>query len=374
MGKLIKIIITILLLCSAVYADVPKTFSVPVLPAENTTLQSSSTQLDIESVNALMDLRYGTAVDRMIFYNNLFLAAIAIIVGVALFTGLHGANKKMEESVSDVKKASEKLDDQKQEYSKLFVEMEGYKESYKNILIADLADEARDLIDFNKSDYKKDGAAMKRIEALDKLSGLPQDLQLAKSAILFRQGKYLEALNIVEKMKEEDLNNADLYFKSGFCKHKLNEFNQAIIDYTQSLKIDDKNVSSLINRASIYIEQGRYSDAIKDFLKASGIQPSNPVIWQGLTNATLKSGKFDQTEQIFKIAEQKSIPIEDYLKINRICLWSQQDKFNECTKPLLDYIEEYPARIIEVVQDPLLEPLFKYNPSLLETINDKWIY
>lgn len=370
MGKRLIVFVLILFFCAALYADSPKDIRISSLPLLNTTAHSADAPLTVEAVNELIDLRYGATIDKLVHYSNLFLAATGLLVGVALFAGLHGANKRMEESASKVDQASNELNNQQEKCIELLEELEGYKKSYRNILIADLVDEARELVDFSVSDFRKDGLAMKRIEALESIAALPQDLQIAKSAILFRQGKYAEALQIVEAVKNQVPANPDLFFKSGFCKQMMGDEQQAIKDYEHAIELDKKNTPSMINKSIIYINQGKYSEAIKGYLQVLDIDSTNKAAWQGLTNATLKSGNLDRAEKTFEIAVKNGIPIEDYLQINRICLWSLQGRFEDCEIPLLDYVTKYPQRIGEVLEDPQLKPLFDSNPRLYERITD----
>lgn len=92
MGKRLIVFILILLFCSALYADSPKDIRISSLPLLNTTTHSANAPLTVEAVNELIDLRYGATIDKLVHYSNLFLAATGLLVGVALFAGLHGAN------------------------------------------------------------------------------------------------------------------------------------------------------------------------------------------------------------------------------------------------------------------------------------------
>ncbi len=370
MGKKLIIFILILLFCSALYADSPKDIRISSLPLLDTTTYPVEVPLTVEAVNELIDLRYGATIDRLVHYSNLFIAIVTLGIGTFFIAIWQTTEKKIQKGADEVKKTAAELEVQKEEYSILLKELNDYKENYKNILIMDLVDEARELVDFSVSNFRKDGLAMKRIEALESISALPQDLQIAKSAILFRQGKYAEALEIVESIKNQVPANPDLFFKSGFCKQMMGEEQQALKDYEHAIELDNKNTPSMINRSIIHINQGKYSEAIKGYLQVLDIDSTNKAAWQGLTNATLKTGDLNRAEKIFEIAEKNGIAIDDYLQINRICLWSLQGKFDDCEAPLLDYVAKYPERIIEVLEDVQLKPLFDSNPRLYERINN----
>jgi len=64
-----------------------------------------------------------------------------------------------------------------------------------------------------------------------------------------------------EKTSEE-------YKEKGNTAYKNKKFEEAIEHYTKSYELNDKNITALTNRAAVYVEQGKYDQAIEDCQKA----------------------------------------------------------------------------------------------------------
>ena len=66
----------------------------------------------------------------------------------------------------------------------------------------------------------------------------------------------------------------ETYLKKGNEMLKVGNFNQAIADFTQAIKLDPKNIKAYNGRGVAYELNGKLDPAIQDFTTAIKINPS----------------------------------------------------------------------------------------------------
>ncbi|MDE6695066.1 MAG: tetratricopeptide repeat protein [Bacteroidales bacterium] len=88
-----------------------------------------------------------------------------------------------------------------------------------------------------------------------------------KGSIRWRQGEYAQAI--------EDFNNsiaispsADAYFGLGQCYYEQNQHDNAIMAYTDALRLDKNYSHAAYYRGGLYFEKGEYEKAIADYDQA----------------------------------------------------------------------------------------------------------
>ncbi len=98
---------------------------------------------------------------------------------------------------------------------------------------------------------------------------------------------------------------APIFNVRGQVHADLGQFDQAIADFTESLKIDPESAPSHHFRGAAYAQRGKYDLAIADFSEAIRIDPN-------LTNAYFIRG------EIFRTAKQFDRAIEDLTQVIRL--------------------------------------------------------
>lgn len=68
----------------------------------------------------------------------------------------------------------------------------------------------------------------------------------------------------------------------GFLKYKAVDFDGAITDYTESLKLDTSSCITYYNRGTVLYRLSKYDDAIMDMKKALSLDPSFEPAQTGL--------------------------------------------------------------------------------------------
>src|SRR5579864_2980449 len=89
--------------------------------------------------------------------------------------------------------------------------------------------------------------------------------------------------------------DADAYCKRGDSWLEKREYDKAIADYTEALRLDPKLVKAYYNRAVAWSEKADYDRAIADFTEALRLEPDKPDTLNGRGTAWFKKGDFDKS-------------------------------------------------------------------------------
>ena len=63
------------------------------------------------------------------------------------------------------------------------------------------------------------------------------------------------------------------------------EYNKAIADYTEAIRLDPKYKQAYTNRGVSYAKKGEYDKAIADFTEAIRLNPTQPMSYMNRANA-----------------------------------------------------------------------------------------
>ena len=138
---------------------------------------------------------------------------------------------------------------------------------------------------------------------------LDQILYLSRYAnILYEIEEYGQALEYYGKLEQKLPGNCKVPKAQGDCRRKQGDYDKALEYYDKGLKMYQDSVSKMVadqvallnSRGLLYIELGKYSEAIADFdgaLKAGG---ANPLYLCNKAHALHSQGKQDQALELFK--------------------------------------------------------------------------
>jgi len=91
---------------------------------------------------------------------------------------------------------------------------------------------------------------------------------------LKEQGKYREALPVLEKAEEYDPERTDIYNLMGFCYFKMKEHEKAIECFRKVIRLDPSSAIDYANIASNYRDMGEKEKAIKHYELALELDPN----------------------------------------------------------------------------------------------------
>ncbi|MCU0316976.1 MAG: tetratricopeptide repeat protein [Fimbriimonadaceae bacterium] len=101
------------------------------------------------------------------------------------------------------------------------------------------------------------------------------DLILFRVDTLIKEGKYKEASEIMEGMKERMANNQVFWFNLGVIRQNLGNFDGATEAYQKSLEIKSTDLESLNNLGLVQFEKGDFEAAAATFEKLVALNPSS---------------------------------------------------------------------------------------------------
>ncbi len=80
-----------------------------------------------------------------------------------------------------------------------------------------------------------------------------------------------------------------IWFNRGWLHHDLKQYQQAIRDYSRTLKLDPRHGAALTNRAKAYLDVMRFEPAIADYTRALRINPKDATsfYYRGFANENL---------------------------------------------------------------------------------------
>lgn len=111
---------------------------------------------------------------------------------------------------------------------------------------------------------------------------------------LEKEGKYVEAILLLDKAIEKDSNNIYAFINRAVDKSILEDYQGAIIDYTKVLQIDSNNILALLNRGKNKKRLENYIGAIEDFEKAINVKGGESFYVDKVKNSFVETGyEFD---------------------------------------------------------------------------------
>ena len=86
--------------------------------------------------------------------------------------------------------------------------------------------------------------------------------------VKLRHGRYKDAKRIFEALTFLDHKNSFHHLALAGAYQKLELYVDAIYQYTETLRIDPKNINALVNRGELYLRRKSYRKAAEDFRSA----------------------------------------------------------------------------------------------------------
>lgn len=117
---------------------------------------------------------------------------------------------------------------------------------------------------------------------------------------LCEAGRFNDAIELIDKTLVKDNTNSHIYRLRGQANLELGKIDSSINDLIQSLKINPKNIESLILIGNIYFNQKNDSETAKNYFnKALQFDPDNSLVKSNLAGVFAKGGEFKKALLIF---------------------------------------------------------------------------
>jgi tetratricopeptide (TPR) repeat protein len=102
-----------------------------------------------------------------------------------------------------------------------------------------------------------------------------------------------------------DLPHPDLFFafnNRGNAHAARGDYDRALQDYSQALRLNPKYAGAMRNRGSVYVRKGDYERAIRDYSEAARLDPDDPHALIGRGFVYCQKQQFDRAVQDFDAA------------------------------------------------------------------------
>ena len=135
------------------------------------------------------------------------------------------------------------------------------------------------------------------IEALDLCLAIEErftSAHFSKARNLLVMGRYHEAIACYRETLEHDGPQAVTFSYIGECFEKLEEYEQALIHYDQSIALDPNWVDAWIGRGVVKDMMARQTEALKDLEVAIKLAPELGDAWYFHANVLGRMGRYEQ--------------------------------------------------------------------------------
>lgn len=152
---------------------------------------------------------------------------------------------------------------------------------------------------------------------------------------LINKEQFKAALQLIQKKAPNINKSAQIYYLEGFLYDKLQDYDQALIMYSNSIELNKDYASAYNNRGCVYNMKKEYNHAIRDFTKAIELDPNKEIA-------------YSNRAYVYNILEKHEKAEMDYTKAlelgpqNEISYKGRGDvyvKLKEYTKAEMDYNE-----------------------------------
>lgn len=118
--------------------------------------------------------------------------------------------------------------------------------------------------------------------SIAELKGIGKDklFQLAEAGwIKFKHGRIDEAEQIFKTLLVLDHRNAYFHSVMGAIHQKKKRAVDAILEYSRALQLNNKDISSFVNRGEVYLRHKNFKKAAEDFKNAIILDMSGRNLW-----------------------------------------------------------------------------------------------
>lgn len=108
---------------------------------------------------------------------------------------------------------------------------------------------------------------------------------------------------------------SECFLYRGFSYKGLEQYDKALQDFEDFIKIDTNEAIGYANRASIYYIQNNYKAALQDFLKAYELDTSSKVLFNPICHMLFATGQKEEACFYYKKSiEVGATPFDDNIK------------------------------------------------------------
>lgn len=145
-------------------------------------------------------------------------------------------------------------------------------------------------------------------------------MQKTQKAIEYED--YAGALDYLNKAKEIDSNNPEIFAKLGFVYEKKNQYEEAQKNYLHAIKLDHNDDRFHLAIASLYRKMGKPHEALNHYEKALAIDPDYAITYYNYGNLLFDMNKIQEAKNMYK----KAIELDNELEAAKDALREIKNK------------------------------------------------
>ena len=124
--------------------------------------------------------------------------------------------------------------------------------------------------------------------------------------ILIKNNKFLEAIKGLDNLDEAEKRTANFFFLKGISYLYLSEFNEAKINFSSALHLDDQNPNFYFYRSYALSKLNGYEESIEDLKKAISLKPNAAEFYNNIASYYQKIGANEEAINYFVKSIEKN--------------------------------------------------------------------
>jgi WD40 repeat protein/tetratricopeptide (TPR) repeat protein len=122
----------------------------------------------------------------------------------------------------------------------------------------------------------------------------PRDLYQARARDYWRSGEFDKAIAEYGELIRIDPKSATGYTSRAALYRRKGQFDKAIADYDQVIRLDPQSAAAYFNRAQAHLEKSDFDRAPADLSKAVELAPDHALFWYWRALARVAAGRLDE--------------------------------------------------------------------------------
>jgi len=143
--------------------------------------------------------------------------------------------------------------------------------------------------------------ANKKFSAILNMESDNYDVCFYKGLIYYIYFDYEKSVNELTKALSYE-QSADVYFNRALSHEKLENFDKAIGDYTEAVKLNKRFSDAYFNRAALYQQKKQFDKAIKDYGRVIKLNPKDDIAYYNRGILYVEAGNKDKAIEDFEKA------------------------------------------------------------------------
>lgn len=154
---------------------------------------------------------------------------------------------------------------------------------------------------------------------------------------LFLHGKYIEAVHFYNEILEDLPENHSAYYKRGHCYYRIREYDKALKDFNEAIRMCNKLDFYYGSRGSLNLAMNNNIAANDDFKTAISLNNSRDRHFYGLGRANMRLKKYQVAYDAFLNAEELGADVHWEMKANCLMLLGElEDSIALCDKEIIN--------------------------------------